>query len=137
MKVTDSTPKKSTQRLVTLTDRIEKDAKGSLNAILILGIIRMKGNTWGYQIKKILKELTGGRYQIKDSSLYTILSNLEDKYRLISSTKESKLRYYSLTNLGVEEIKRACIYWQDLMKISDDVFEKIGLSQILEVVEIK
>jgi DNA-binding PadR family transcriptional regulator len=126
---------KGTQRLVTLTDRIEKDAKGSLIALLILGIIQMEKKTWGYQIKKKLKEITVDTFRIKDSSLYTILNNLQEKYNLIQSNKDGKLRYYTITKHGSEEIKRGYIYWQRLVKIGNEAFETLGWSKTTEFLE--
>ena len=127
----------SARKFTSLRDRIEKDAKGALSAILILSIIKMEGRTWGYHIKKQLSFLTAGKFQIKDSSLYTILNNLEEKYKLIQSIKEKKLRYYSLTELGFEELQLSHDYWQELVAIGNSVFKKMISLHISEIKEKK
>lgn len=125
MRDSKSNAQVSPRGFISLKDRIQKDAKGSLGAILILSIIKMEKKTWGYQIKKTLGNLTVGKFQIKDSSLYTILNNLEKKYRLIQSTKERKLRFYSLTELGFEELERVQNYWQELIAIGNEAFKNM------------
>ncbi|MHA2245211.1 MAG: PadR family transcriptional regulator [Candidatus Hodarchaeales archaeon] len=123
------------RKFTSLRDRIKKDARGALSAILILSIIRMEGRTWGYHIKKQLGALTANEFQIKDSSLYTILNNLEEKYKLIQSIKEKKLRYYSLTEQGLVELQRTHDYWHELVAIGNKVFEKMIFLQTSEIKE--
>ena len=110
-----------------LLDRLEKHVKGSLNAVLILGIIKKEKRAYGWQIKKKLKEITKADTYIKDSSLYTILRNLENNHKLVTSEIYDQRRYYSVTELGKEEILRACHYWLDLFHVSKEAFEKLDL----------
>jgi len=108
-----------------LFDRLEKNVKGTLTAILILGIIRKEKRTYGWQIKKKLKDVTKADSYIKDSSLYTILRSLENNHGLVTSEMNNRRRYYSLTELGQEEIPRAYHYWIDLILVSKEAFEKL------------
>lgn len=127
---------KTVKNSFSLIDRLEKDVKGSLTTILILGIIRMEGRTWGYQIKKKLKELTKSETSIKDSSLYTILRNLETHYMLVVSEMEERRRYYSLTDRGVQEINQTFTYWLNLVRSSLQTFEELGFTKALTLVEV-
>lgn len=127
---------KTVKNSFSLIDRLEKDVKGSLTTILILGIIRMEGRTWGYQIKKILKELTKNDTSIKDSSLYTILRNLENHYKLVVSEMEERRRYYSLSDRGVQEINQTFTYWLNLVRSSLQTFEELGFTKALTLVEV-
>lgn len=127
---------KTVKNSFSLIDRLEKDVKGSLTTILILGIIRMEGRTWGYQIKKKLKEVTKNDSYIKDSSLYTILRNLETHYKLVVSEMEERRRYYSLTDRGVQQINQAFTYWLNLVRSSSQAFEELGFTKALTLVEV-
>lgn len=118
--------KMTSSNVLSLIDRLEKDAKGSLTTILILGIIKREGKTWGYQIKKTLKTITQGDSYIKDSSLYTSLRNLEVNYKLIKSEIKERRRYYSLTELGLQEIDQIYEYWQNLVQVGTEAFEKLN-----------
>lgn len=120
----------------SLIDRLEKDVKGSLTTLLILGIIRMESRTWGYQIKKRLKEVTNSEYYIKDSSLYTILRNLETHYKLVVSEMEERRRYYSLTKMGLQETDQAYDYWLNIIRTSMKSFQKISFSIPLDLLKV-
>ena len=117
-------------------ERLEKDARGALTAILILSIIQKEEKIWGYQIKKELKEITNATSHIKDSSLYTVLRNLEKNYKLLSSEMKERRRYYSLTELGKQEITHAFEYWFSLIQTSMRAFEKLRIDTRIEMKEV-
>ena len=117
-------------------ERLEKDARGALTAILILSIIQKEEKIWGYQIKKELKEITNATSHIKDSSLYTVLRNLEKNYKLLSSEMKERRRYYSLTKLGRQEIAHAFEYWLGLVQTSISAFEKLRIDTQIEMKEV-
>ena len=111
----------------SLIDRLDKDVKGSLTFILIILIIKTEKRTWGYQIKKKLQILTQSDSAISDSTLYTVLRNLENNYWLIESEVEERRRYYSLTKLGITETDRVAKYWQNLLLTSVELFQKLDV----------
>ncbi|MFX0094187.1 MAG: PadR family transcriptional regulator [Candidatus Hodarchaeota archaeon] len=110
----------------SLVKRLEKDAKGALTTILILCIIKQEGATWGYQIKKRLKDITHSDTYIKDSSLYTTLKSLEINYQLIISEMKERRRYYSLTVRGLQETSQVYAYWEEIVQTGKKAFEILG-----------
>ena len=114
-----------------ILSRLEKDVKGALTTILVLGIIISTGRVWSFQIKKHLAKLYNKPNPIKNSSLYTLLGTLENKYKLIQSEwdEEVQRRYFKPTQRGKDEFKRIKEYWDELMQLSMKAFlklEKIG-----------
>ncbi|NHJ01891.1 MAG: PadR family transcriptional regulator [Candidatus Heimdallarchaeota archaeon] len=108
--------------------RLEKDAKGSLTAILILTIINHDEMTWGYKIKKKLSEITNRDIEVNYSTLYTILRNFEEKYFLVDSKMEDKRRYYSITNKGRQILSEMSDFWDNLIDTSRVAFKNLEKS---------
>ena len=114
-------------QLLDYIDRLEKDAKGSLVAILILGIILKNENTWGYQIKLKLLEITNNNIQINDSTLYTILRSMENQYELVNSHKIDRKRTYQLTKHGKLKFQEIIQFWNDLFLSGLSYFRNLNL----------
>jgi DNA-binding PadR family transcriptional regulator len=109
-------------------DRLDKDVKGSLTVILILGIIKREEITWGYQIKKELQRISNSEERIKDSSLYTILNSLEKQYGLLVSKSQDRRRYYSLSQIGKDNLSDIFTYWINFVLKSLQSLNEIGIS---------
>ena len=105
--------------------RLEKDAKGSLTAILILAIINQDKMTWGYKIKKKLAEITNKNIEVNYSTLYTILRNFEVKYSLVESEMEDKRRHYSITTKGRQILSEMGEFWDNLLDVSRVAFKNL------------
>lgn len=101
--------------------RFEKDAKGSMTSMLVLGIIFHRKKVWAYQIKRELKNITNSEQNIKNSSLYALLHKLENVYGLIRSetNEEDQRRYFYVSELGESEFFEVKKYWLKLMQISN------------------
>lgn len=111
----------STENTKKLLERFEKDVKGSLNALLIIGIIVKENRVWTYQIKKRLKKITNSHENISNSSLYSLLGRLEKDYQLISSEKDESVqrRYYMPTKICKSEFDEGKRYWSDLIETAN------------------
>lgn len=122
-----STPSKSdAQQEIPFLMRLEKEVKGMLTTLLILGIIKKEKRIWGYKIKKNLKQLIQADSYISDSSLYTTLRSLEKKYGLLSSKMEERRRYYFLTDLGSQITDQAFTYWLKLVQEGNFAIKKLN-----------
>lgn len=122
-----SIPSKSNaQQEIPFLMRLEKEVKGMLTTLLILGIIKKEKRIWGYKIKKNLKQLTQADSYISDSSLYTTLRSLEKKYGLLSSKMEERRRYYFLTDLGSQITDQAFTYWLKLVQEGNLAIKKLN-----------
>ena len=74
----DTSPNKNPVDLVV---RILGDVDSSITTIIILNLISRREKIWGYQLKQDLFEII--ETKIQNSTLYTILRNLELKYSIL------------------------------------------------------
>lgn len=86
---------------------------------LVLSILR-GGESYGYEIIQKVKELSGGELEWADGMLYPVLHRLE-KDGLVStqwklSTEGRRRKYYRLTDLGREELKKEMKEWESINK---------------------
>lgn len=101
------------------------DALSNLVAFLTLDIIAQEP-TWGYNVKKKAEKFINkgfGSFEVKISSLYTLLHRLEKKQKLIESYKQeeragnrpgAQRRWYRITELGKDELEKARKSWKQL-----------------------
>ena len=114
-----------------LVERLNKDARGTLMTILVLGVINKQGRTWGYQIKQEIQELTRESNPITDSSLYTILRSMEKHYAVLESDfiQEERRRYYNLTEWGKTEFENLLQEWWNLTRLGKLSLNELGLGE--------
>ncbi|WHY96424.1 PadR family transcriptional regulator [Peribacillus simplex] len=100
--------------------------KGSID-LLLLSLLSQK-RLYGYEITKILKEMSMGKYQISEGTLYSALKRLEKKEFITGHWKESESgsrKYYHVTENGQTELerKRECFYFlEKLVRKSAEQF---------------
>jgi DNA-binding PadR family transcriptional regulator len=83
--------------------------KGTLST-LILRLLEERGKMYGYEIAQSIKEMSEGKIQVKEGSLYPALHKLEAEGHL--SVEEEFIgkrvrRYYRLTNSGKSQLSIA------------------------------
>jgi len=82
---------------------------------LVLAVLS-KGESYGYDIMRQIKEVSGGELQFSDGTLYPVLRKLEDKEMISSEWKvaenEKRRRYYTLTSKGKEQFKQEKATWE-------------------------
>ncbi len=81
--------------------------RGSLDTI-VLKLLRDEGKMYGYQISKMVKEMTNGKFVITEGSLYPALHKLERKGYLDTEYKRVDNRtrkYYKLSPKGNTAVK--------------------------------
>jgi PadR family transcriptional regulator PadR len=79
--------------------------RGSLTTI-ILRLLEQEGKMYGYEITQKVKEITGGRMDIKEGALYPSLHKLQAEGHLTVAAEkvENRIRkYYSLTPQGKKQ----------------------------------
>lgn len=76
--------------------------KGTLQTV-ILRLLRARGRMYGYEMTQHVKELSNGKYQLTEGSLYPTLHKLE-KDGLLGTEREliggRTRKYYRLTEKG-------------------------------------
>jgi PadR family transcriptional regulator PadR len=89
--------------------------KGSLEGC-VLRIIELKGEIYGYEIAKLLKE--NGFSDVSEGTLYPLYTRLQKNELITSTMKESTLgparKYYSLTEKGKQELEDFIDAWNYL-----------------------
>ncbi|WP_340371891.1 PadR family transcriptional regulator [Peribacillus sp. FSL E2-0218] len=81
--------------------------KGSID-LLLLSLLQQK-KLYGYEMTKILKEMSMGKYEIGEGTLYPALKRMEAKQFIKGHWKESesvRRKYYSVTEMGQLELER-------------------------------
>ncbi len=80
--------------------------KGSID-LLLLSLIEQR-DLYGYEMTKILHQLSDGTYQMSEGTLYPALKRLERKEWVTSYWNETSVgrrKYYKITDSGQKELK--------------------------------
>jgi DNA-binding PadR family transcriptional regulator len=76
----------------------------------------MSGDSYGYEINKVVAERTGGVFELKEATLYTAFRRLESAHLIESYWGDeqtgARRRYYRITPNGREAYKRLLNEWQ-------------------------
>lgn len=96
---------------------LSKDLVAASATPLILSILR-RDDSYGYDIIRLVRELSDGRMEWADGMLYPILHRLEKK-RLITSywgqsTTGRRRKYYSISETGIRELAEHRRSWHDV-----------------------
>jgi len=101
--------------------------QGTLD-MLILKAVSL-GGLHGYGVLVRLQQLTGGRLQIQQGSLYPALYRLERSGLIASEWGESenrrKAKFYSLTPAGRKRLKTEVDSWRRFSGVVDGVLEAV------------
>ena len=93
--------------------------QGTLD-MLILKAVSL-GGLHGYGVLVRLQQLTGGRLQVQQGSLYPALYRLERKGLIASEWGESennrKAKFYALTTAGRKQLKAETALWNDFSSV--------------------
>lgn len=105
--------------------------RGHTDTIILAHLIN--GDSYGYQINKCINRESGGKFELKEATLYSAFKRLEGDGMIVSYWGDSdgggaRRRYYSITDKGraayralFDEWKEACIIISNLIDtISDD-----------------
>jgi len=96
---------------------LSKDLVAASAVPLVLSLLQ-GGDSYGYEIIRRVKDLSGGRMEWADGMLYPILHRLE-KRGLVQSywgaaENGRKRKYYRLRRSGREELALLRAHWDDL-----------------------
>ena len=88
-------------------EKINKDLMGASAIPIILSLLR-DGDTYGYEIMQRVKELSSGRIEWKEGSLYPVLKKLEEQKMIKSYWQIEKgqrpRKYYSILAKGEKRL---------------------------------
>ena len=99
--------------------------RGHTDAIILARLL--KGDSYGYEINKMISTLSSGRFELKEATLYTAFKRLEELGYIASYWGDSgagaRRRYYTITASGKEASRRLKAEWQETREIMDKLME--------------
>lgn len=95
--------------------------RGHTDTIILASL--MQGDSYGYRINRGLNRMTGGRYELKEATLYTAFRRLEENGFIRSywgdEATGARRRYYAITLPGREEYSRRVEEWHQARDMLD------------------
>lgn len=96
---------------------------------IVLGTLR-RADRYGYEIHKAIREKTGGKYEIKEATLYASFRRLE-RDGLVESywgdeTQGGRRKYYRITDAGRAVYVRSAADWRTTKLIIDTLLDHEG-----------
>ncbi len=99
--------------------------RGHTDAIILARLLQ--SDSYGYEINKIISTLSGGRFELKEATLYTAFRRLEESGYIASYWGDSgagaRRRYYTITPAGREASHRLMGEWKETKEIMDKLLE--------------
>ena len=100
--------------------------RGHTDAIILARLIR--SDSYGYEINREISNLSGGKFELKEATLYTAFKRLEEAGFIVSYWGDSgagaRRRYYTITMKGKTESGRLREEWQETKEIMDKLLEE-------------
>ena len=96
---------------------------------IVLGVLR-RGDSYGFEIFRTIREATGGAYEIKEATLYASYRRLE-KDGLVEAywgdeTQGGRRKYYRLTDAGRAVYRRNVDAWVLTRVVIDTLLDTTG-----------
>ena len=126
----------------TLTDEVSHDSMGFRKVVLAMSIagdlIRghtdaiilarlLQSDSYGYEINKTISTMTGGKFELKEATLYTAFKRLEEQDYIRSywgnQGSGARRRYNSITPEGRKACHRLQLEWLETRQIMDHLLE--------------
>ena len=100
--------------------------RGHTDAIILSQL--MQGDSYGYEINKTISNLSDGRFELKEATLYTAFKRLEELGYIVSYWGDSgagaRRRYYTITPAGKSMHRQLHAEWEETREILDKLLEK-------------
>lgn len=113
--------RKGVDRLSIAADLI----RGHTDTIILAQLIA--GDSYGYEINKAIQQKTGGRYELKEATLYSAFRRLEEAGHILSywgdETTGARRRYYKITEAGRETYMQLMKDWKSAKSMIDSLIE--------------
>lgn len=105
--------------------------RGHTDAIILAALIG--GDSYGYKINRSIYDLTMGKYELKEATLYTAFKRLEEAGYIRSywgdEATGARRRYYSITESGVESYKKMLNEWQETKTTIDKLMHECNRTE--------
>ena len=102
--------------------------RGYTDAVILRQLIEEDG--YGYQISKQVANISGGRLELKEATLYTAFRRLEGAGCIRSYWGDEMIgarrRYYSITEEGRKKLGEEIEAWHETRKVLNRLLEEEG-----------
>ena len=92
------------------------------NDLLLLTLLA-GGDSYGYKLSKRIRELSDGRYFLKETTLYAALNRLERQGAISSyagtETNGKERTYFSITPQGRQQLSQLLSDWRETVEIAE------------------
>ena len=93
--------------------------RGYTEAIILRRL--SEGESYGYAVNQRVSELSGGRFELKEATLYTAFRRLETAGCIMSrwgdEASGARRRYYVLTDAGRGRLEQECTAWRETREL--------------------
>ena len=101
---------------------ISSDILRGYNDIIVLGLLSEK-DSYGYNLLQEITARSGHTYQMKETTLYSVLSRLEKNGMVrsyeVSETMGRKRTYFHITKEGFQFFQEKCQEWVETKELID------------------
>ena len=95
--------------------------RGHTDAIILARLLR--GDSYGYEINKVISTLSNNRFELKEATLYTAFKRLEETGQIMSywgsEATGARRRYYRITPAGRMAYQEQVSVWEATKEIID------------------
>jgi PadR family transcriptional regulator PadR len=111
-----------------LGSEISSDVLRGYNDTIILRIL-LDEDSYGYQISKRIREATGERYVMKETTLYSAFNRLEKNGFIQSYAGDTTLgkprTYFRITEAGRRQYREKCAEWEVTKDVLNVFMEEV------------
>ena len=97
--------------------------RGHTDAIILARLLL--GDSYGYEINKTISNISSGRFELKEATLYTAFKRLEEAGFIASYWGDSgagaRRRYYTITAAGRGAYHKLMLEWLETKEIMDNL----------------
>lgn len=101
---------------------IGSDVMRGYNELMILFLLN-KGDSYGYEISRQIKEISEEKYIMKETTLYSAFTRLEKTGYITSyfgtESNGKRRTYYRITEAGCAFYREKCREWQLVKEVVD------------------
>ena len=100
--------------------------RGHTDTIILAQLIDK--DNYGYEINKSIMQKTGGKYELKEATLYTAFRRLEQAGFIVSYWGDEQVgarrKYYSITDFGRDLHESLLKDWESVKEMIDNLIER-------------
>lgn len=108
--------------VIMIDNRLSSDLLRGHTDTIILKLL-MDGDKYGYEITKLVHELSQQLYELKEATMYSSLKRLENDKHIVSywgdESQGGRRKYYRITSSGQELYKENRQNWEYAKQILD------------------